>query len=657
MPEIRVSIFTAGVTAGLVAASLAACGGASGPTGIRAECNPLGGEACLMPWPSSMYLAADASTATGYRLALPVAAMPMNIDTIPVDPAPFNRWDGFSPSGPILAAFEGGVSATGLPPYDDIAKSLAADSPIVLLDLDTMERAPFFAEIDMNAIDDAHRALIIRPMVRLQPKHHYGVAIRKTVLGGSGGPLPIAPAFADLVAGKPATHPRLVGQEPRYQDLFTKLEAAGVPRADLALAWDYVTASDEFLTSDLLSMRSQALPAIGTNGANLTFTATPKAADTSRVRTLLLGTFTSPDFLTSDEDTDSVLSRDAAGAPMMHGMRDANFAAVIPKCVETQTTGVPVMVFGHGLFGSGADYLDDNFLQSVANDFCFVIVAGDFIGLTNRQIQVTALSANDLNHAGGISEKLEQSVIDFMALEQIVRGPMAQAPEFQFGGHSVIDPDQVYYLGGSLGGIMGGTFMAYDQNILRGGLGVPGGAWSLLFERSTAWTALQGGALGSYPDYQDYQQLIALLGMRLEPVDPITTAARVLADPLPDTPIKQLDLYEAIGDCLVTNLSTEMVARTMKIKVMGPSLKSPWGLEVTTEPQTSALTIYDEHRTPLPPTNNVPPSGDNGTHSNVNERQAVLRQVRAFLLDGTITNTCKVDSAAAPCDCATGACD
>jgi hypothetical protein len=676
MPEIRVSrvargVVTRGATitaasvgrgaaacvATVLAASLAACGGDSGPVGIPDQCNPLGGPACMMPWPSSMYLKADTSTATGYRLALPANAMPINIDGIGVDPAPFNRWDGFSPSGPILAAFEGGVSATGLPPYDDIAKSLAADAPIVLLDLDTMERQPFFAEVDMNAVDDAHRALIIRPMIRLKPKHHFGVAIRKGVHGPTGAELPIAPAFADLLAGKPATHPLLVGQEQHYQDLFTKLETAGVPRTDLVLAWDYVTASDEFLTSDLLSMRGQALPAIGTNGAKLTFTATSKAADATKVRTLLLGTFKSPDFLTANEETDSVITRDAAGAPMMHGLRDANFAAVIPKCVETQTAGVPVMVFGHGLFGSGADYLDDSFLQGVANDFCFVIVAGDFIGLTNRQIQVTALSANDLNHAGGISEKLEQAVVDFMSLEQIVRGPMATAPEFQFGGHSVVDPTQVYYLGGSLGGIMGATFMAYDPNILRGGLGVPGGAWSLLFERSTAWTALQGAALGSYPEQQDYQQLIALLGMRLEPVDPITTAAHVLADPLPNTPVKQLDLYEAIGDCLVTNLSTETMARTMKLKVIGPSLKTPFGMEVTTDPQQNALTIYNEHRTPLPPTNNVPPSGDNGTHSGVNKRQAVLRQVRAFLLDGTITNTCKVDNVAVPCDCATGACD
>jgi hypothetical protein len=146
--------------------------------------------------------------------------------------------------------------------------------------------------------------------------------------------------------------------------------------------------------------------------------------------------------------------------------------------------------------------------------------------------------------------------------------------------------------------------------------------------------------------------------MRLEPVDPITTAAHVIADPLPGTPVKQLDLYEAIGDCLVTNLSTEMLARTMGLKVVGPSLRSPWGLEVTADAQASALTIYDEHRTPLPPTSNVPPTSDNGTHSGVNHRAAVLRQVHDFLLQGTITNQCLGAGAApSPCDCATGVCD
>ncbi len=652
MPYVRLQL-----ALGIVFASLVAACGGGGTTGMPDYCNPLGGPACLQPWPSDLYLQPDTTTATGFRLALPVEAMPSNTDAIPIDPTPFNRWDGFSPSGPIFASFTSGVSAEGLPPYNDIGTSLDADSPIVLLDLDTMQRAPFFAEVDMNASDPQHRALIIRPMIRLLPRHHYGVGVRTAVKAADGSPLVSPPAFVDLVAGKPATHPLLAGKEQGFQDLFTKLEAAGVPRTDLVIAWDFHTASDEYLTSDLLTMRDTALPAIGTDGANLSFTAHPVTVTNPVVHSLYEGTFKSPNFLTNGENLGSLIARDAAGKPVMMGMRDANFAAVIPKCTETMSGPVPVMIFGHGLFGSGANYIDDNFLQSVADEFCFVIVAGDFIGLTNRQIELAATAANDFNQSGSLAEMLEQSVIDFISLEQIVRGPMKIAPEFQVGGHSVIDTTQVYYLGGSLGGIMGNTFMAYDPHILRGGLGVPGGTWSLLFERSQAWSLLQGPAESSYPDFYEAQNLISLLGMRMELVDPITTAAHVLSDPLPGTPVKQVDMYEAIGDCLVSNLSTEMVVRTMGLKVIGPSLKQPWGMEVTTDPQQNALTIYDEHRMPLPPTTNVPPTTDNGTHSGVNKRAAVLRQVHDFLLQGTIANQCLQGDTPSPCDCATGVCD
>src|SRR5690606_3763766 len=125
----------------------------------------------------------------------------------------------------------------------------------------------------------------------------------------------------------------------------------------------------------------------------------------------------------------------------------------------------PTIIFGHGLFGSGEEYLTDDFVIDLAQDYCFVIIAGDFIGLTSRQLALAPLAVNDMNKGTGITEKLAQSVIDFIALETITRGPMSTAPEFAYEGTSVIDPAQTYYLGGSLGGIMGNVFMAYDPNI------------------------------------------------------------------------------------------------------------------------------------------------------------------------------------------------
>jgi hypothetical protein len=316
-----------------------------------------------------------------------------------------------------------------------------------------------------------------------------------------------------------------------------------------------------------------------------------------------------------------------------------------------------VVVFGHGLFGSAEGYIGDNFLQQIANDNCVVVVAGDWIGLTERQITSAALSANDLNRSHALVEKLGQAVINFIALEQLVRGPLASAPEFEVDGHPIIDTGEVYYLGASLGGIMGGTFMAYDPTIVRGALGVPGAAWSLLIERSYAWQPLQIAAIGSYEDQYEYQMLVSFLAFSMERWDPITTARRVIDDPLPGTPAKQILMYEALNDSLVTNLSTEMAARTMGIPIAGPTVKMPYGFDMVTDPVPNALTIYDEKPDPPVPTTNVPPSADNGTHAGVNERPALLREVVNFLRGGEIINECHDGDAAVACDCTTGACE
>jgi hypothetical protein len=418
-----------------------------------------------------------------------------------------------------------------------------------------------------------------------------------------------------------------------------------------------MTASDEYLRSDLTTMRAAALPAIGTNGANLTFTATAQPA-TAQAYKSYLGTYKSPDFLTAGEADESVLRRGADGLPVMQGTHDAQFAAIIPACVQSQPLPRPTIIFGHGLFGSAKEYLANDFVKQLAEDHCLVIIAGDFIGLTSRQLQLAPLAVNDMNRAPQIAEKLAQSIIDFISLESIARGPMAASAEFQYNGQAVIDPSKTYYIGGSLGGIMGNTFMAYDPNITKGVLAVPGGIWSMLLERSAAWFALLGAAQGSYHDPAVYELNVAFLGFAMEPYDPITTAAHVIKDPLFGNPVKNILIWYTLGDCLVTNISTEVVLREMSMDVIGPAVRTPWHVAVKEGPLASGATIYDAHPTPLPPETNTPPSEDNGTHSGINQKPSALRQVQQFLLQNQAVDECLVGGVPAPCDCAVaGACD
>ena len=226
-------------------------------------------------------------------------------------------------------------------------------------------------------------------------------------------------------------------------------------------------------------------------------------------------------------------------------------------------------LFGHGLFGSGEGYIEDDLLQELANDNCVVVLAGDWIGLTERQITSAALSANDLNNSHALVEKLGQSVINFIALEHLVRGPMAAVAASSSSRASRSSTRaRSTYLGASLGGIMGGTFMAYDPFIERGALGVPGGAWSLLIERSFAWSPLPVAANGAYEDQLRVPDPDLAPRLQHGALGSDHHRARACsADPLPGTPAKQILMYEAINDCLVTNLSTEMVARTMGIPI------------------------------------------------------------------------------------------
>ena len=67
---------------------------------------------------------ADATTRTGFRVELPAALMPINTGGQAVDPAPWNRWDGFSPMATLLAEFPAVVDPAPLPSWHDPGASL-----------------------------------------------------------------------------------------------------------------------------------------------------------------------------------------------------------------------------------------------------------------------------------------------------------------------------------------------------------------------------------------------------------------------------------------------------------------------------------------------------------------------------------------------------
>jgi hypothetical protein len=641
----------------------AGCGGDDdgGAPLVPEGCNALGGAACAMPFPSSIYEKDDPSTPSGRRVDIAPTALPKNADDVRVDPAPWNRSDGWSPNAALVMAWETGFDPAGLPPADDPAKSLEDTSPTVIVDLETGERVPHFAERDEQAIDygapDAEISLIIRPVIRLKPAHHYAVGIKKTLKAKGGGELPIAPGFQALVDGTPTRDALLERARPRYADTFAKLAAAGAPKEQLVVAWDFTTRSDEPAWRDMIDARDAMLAAAGEKGANITWTIdmVEELNDEKTLR-VIHGHFDTPSVLSGDGGDQAVLERDATGKVKTNGTVAAPFSIVVPKCAtDPANLPMPMVVYGHGLIGSLGE-ATGGYPRTFAQRACMAIIATEWRGMSSADLTAIALALNDINKVDLVMEKLVQGVNQFVMLEQLARGQWAQSPMLQEGGKQLLDGSKVHYYGISQGGIFGGTFMAVDPFVERGVLGVPAASYDYIIERSTNWQTYRVFVYNSYSDDRRYPQiLLRLIQMRWDLSDPATYVGHLTGDAeptLPGVPAKQMLLHVAMGDSQVANIGADLWARIAGIKVLGPAIYTPYLLEVADGPLTSALTQWDEHREPLPPGGNYT-AEDNGTHGTLRKREKVNDQIVTFFQTGEIVQTCTMGGTPVACDCTT----
>jgi hypothetical protein len=649
----------------LILLAVAGCGGDS-HLAIEAHCNPLGfGGHCAVPWPSSAFETADASTPTGRRVAIFPDTLPKNVDGTPIDPTMWNLADGFSPAAPMLVAFPGGVSATGLPSIDNPDLSLTADSPTVLLDLTTGERVPHSAELDTQAagLPDS-QALFIRPAMRLVGGHRYAVAITDRVTSASGDPLPIPPGFAALVDGTVTDHALLESMRPRFSAVLDALATAGVPSSQLVLAWDFTVASDDFLHREMIAARDRALAAVQNRPFAYTI-ATDRRPDPDHagIARYVVGTLDAPLFLNTPkfgvDGTTTVL--DAEGLPVVQGFYQIPFAAIVPACAYTSPTPVPMILYGHGLLGDATE-VDCCGVPPVATDLCMVIAGTDLRGMSQQDTGAVATALNDGSKSDGVFEVLQQGISNYIVLAQAMRTTLAQTLFVDDANNNkpLVDPTRIYYWGLSQGGIFGASVMAYDPTITRGVLGSGGANYSLLLDRSADWPMYQTILNGAYPDPLDDELVISLMQMRWDKTEPSGIANGVLAGSATGVPPKQLLMQIALGDEQVSDFSAYWEARTMNVPVVAPTVSSPWGLLPHAAPLSggSALAIYDCGAPPLPLTNTPPPkvpcamAGTDELHDLPAHVPAGRRQMKDFFATGQIVNECS-----GACTCATGACN
>lgn len=631
----------------ILVATLAACGSDGDTLETPAECNPLGGINCMTPWPSGIFQVEDSSSPTGFMNAVPAGTLPESLDGRQIDPELFlNKRSGFNPASPIMTAFPTGVDGSNLVHYSSYADSLTPASPTVLINADTGELVEHFAELDARASETPDKqALFIRSSTVLQYSTRYIVAIKNTLKAPGGADLPIPEGFAAILEDRETDHELLERARPRYEDIFTQLSAHGIERDSLVVAWDFVTLAKEETQREMIAARDRALEATN-DGAALAYTVTSDEPHSDPlIRKRIEGTFTVPLLLSQDGNftPETQLVRDADGLPMVVGMHEAPFVALVPECAYSAQEPIGMFIYGHGLLGD-ANQTGSSGPRHVAGRECLVAYGTDFRGFSERDLPALALVLNDFNKQEIFFPVQIQGVVNHIILTKTAQGPMADSL-FVDGDRSLVDPEKVFYYGISQGGIMGGTVMAFDKEIKRAVLQVGAVNYSMLLERSLDWPTYRTILIGAYPDPLDVALLINLM-QEFWDMDPANTVYDVLNGGIPDTPPKQLLLQMAVADDEVANVATEYQARTMGINTLSPSVYEPHGVPAAAGPLSSALVIYDYGLgDTIPLWNEAPPEND--VHGQVRKQEACIDQIGEFFATGEIQQFCGESG----CDC------
>lgn len=656
------------------------------------RCDALDAADCLLPLPNDHFTRPDASTDTGRRLDMNILSMPRNIAGKPIEPAEFNRNDGWSPGAHIITMVPGlDLTATGAVTIDEMASYAEQDAPIVVINALTGERHPIWAEMDRSkdgltaetlGLTSEQRALLVRPARNWEEGTRYVVALRnlRTATGTVIPPNAYFRTYRDKIY---TTRPSIEIRRNQMEDIFSVLGDAGIGRGDLYSAWDFTVASERNLSERILHMRDETFAKLGdtdladgvVQGASPSFTVS-SVTDTPgdpKIARKILGTVRVPIYLN--------MPLGLPGSRMVYGLdglpeslpgfeTDVDFECQIPQAASAQDPALPAL-YGHGLLG-GKGEMEAGNVESMSQEQGILFCAADWWGMSTLDIPNVAVTLADLSNFSSMADRMQQGFLNFMLLGRALIHPdgFASNPAFQDAdGNPLLRTGRLYYDGNSQGGIMGGAFMAITPDAPTGVLGVPGMNYSTLLDRSVDFDVYSVGVYQAYPRPVTQQIGFHLIQLLWDRGEANGYAQHMTDDPLPNTPAHRVLMHPAVGDHQVANVAAEVQARTIGAALAVPrempdGFPAPWpgrhwasdptfGLETWdgTAPYAGSVIVnWDtfarntdgtySFRTPVAPRENIP--NDKGSDPHGKPRGDVEARIQKgyFLRTGEVIDVC-----------------
>jgi hypothetical protein len=626
--------------------------------------------ACLYPWPNDLFTRSDDDSATGRRLNLKRASMPRNKDGKPIDPRDMNRADGFSPGSMLITKVPGldslaAAKRSKLPPIGNLRRSLAKRSPVVVINARTGRRHPVWAEVDVNPRRRADRVLIIRPGKNFTEGERYIVALRNLKRRG-GGTIRASRGFRIYRDGLRSRNRLITLRRKRYERIFRALRRAGIRRGNLFLAWDFTVASRQSLTGRALHMRDRAFRQLGdTNLRDLTVQGNSPAftvdvvqdrtaAEDDRIARHVEGTITVPCFLTNGCQPGGRFTFDRRGRPEQRGTTTFRYYCNIPRSALDPAAPPKARpaLYGHGLLGDPAEYIDEGNVKSMSNEHNFLFCATAWAGFAAEDVPHIVSVLNDLSDFNTMADRMQQGFLQQLLLGRalIHLEGFSSHSAFQKNGVSVIDTQRLFFDGDSQGGIQGGALTALAPDFDRAVLGVPGMNYSTLLQRSVDFDDYSPILYGGYPNELERQLWLAQAQLLWDRGESNGYAQHVTNRPLPNTPRHKVLMHVAFGDHQVADVTTLIMARTIGARVRQPALaagrspfSNPWyGLRrLPSYPFDGSALVWWDSGTSPPPLINKPNREGQDPHSHPRNDPAARRQKSEFLrVGGGVVDVC-----------------
>ncbi|MDH3655521.1 MAG: hypothetical protein OEN21_14735 [Myxococcales bacterium] len=527
------------------------------------------------PFPDDYWLMPDASTATGFRVEIPVPAQETDVQALFL--ALLNETyslDGFSPIGGIVIELPEAPDANSLPMTP--AASLDPSASMGLFDLtpgspSLGDRVPFQLSPVSRTLpgQSISHSLVLYPSIPLSPSGRYGMVVTRGALGSDGV------AFGPSAFLKAVLLPASVGEdsaitkargvlEDGLLDVLSDPQVVSPPITadEIALALRISVRSTDDIPLTPLAMKNYVLqaPPPAYQITSITPTGYPLAAD-------VRGTWEAPNWRDG-----YFLSRDANGDPVVTGTQTIDFVLALPDAALSGP--VPVVMYQHGSPGSSDEAISQA-LGGLAEAGFAVIGFTDTLNREagsastadhNRLLFLTLLA--EWRYPNFAMQTYGEQMAFLRVIEQLDTLDVVPLPN----GDGIPDLDlgaSLNYVGISMGSVHGSGFLPYAPEIRAAALAV--GA------KREAESYFGGGAFIDIfpPDLRalipnlkpvDYWVSLGIMQMIFDHQDPHNHAAFFYDNPIEvagTTRKASVLITEGVGDTIIPNNATRSLAWTM----------------------------------------------------------------------------------------------